>query len=206
MTCVGTNKKRGADGDRRPILPRDIDIDFEDVLEVTTSSKLALKFPKIKAVKGYSASGTTANGEVDKTTKKMRDRVRLVAHKGTEELSASMQLELSKMVARFLKGIYLGIEGRKTDLESGKAELEKKVARLKSDLALEGERLVTVKAAQEVLISELTEEAQNNVDDIALECDRLGPISSRWGTHKLTLKPYGWYLCRRGRGGRGFPC
>ncbi|KAF6148283.1 hypothetical protein GIB67_012058, partial [Kingdonia uniflora] len=63
-------------------------------------------------------------------------RLRFAARKGTEELSASTQLELSKMNARLLKGIFLGIEEGNVELENGRVELEKKVARLESDLAL----------------------------------------------------------------------
>ncbi|KAF6137544.1 hypothetical protein GIB67_031823 [Kingdonia uniflora] len=104
----------------------------------------------------------------------IEDWVRLIARKGVEELSASAQLELSRMTIHLLKAICLEIEEGKAELENGKVELDMKVARLKSDLALEGERLVAAKAAQKVLISELTVEAQKNLNDIVVQRDRLG--------------------------------
>ncbi|KAF6147441.1 hypothetical protein GIB67_022101 [Kingdonia uniflora] len=70
----------------------------------------------------------------------VEDRVRLTTHKGTEEMSASVQLELGKMI----KGICLGIEEGKAKLENGKVELKKKVDRLKSDLVLEEKAEVKV--------------------------------------------------------------
>ncbi|KAF6163482.1 hypothetical protein GIB67_029331, partial [Kingdonia uniflora] len=75
--------------------------------------------------------------------------VRFTTRKGTVEMSASTQLELSKMAARLLKGICLGIEEGKGELKNGKVELKKKVARLKSDMVLEGKRLDVAKAGQE---------------------------------------------------------
>ncbi|KAF6142352.1 hypothetical protein GIB67_023377 [Kingdonia uniflora] len=49
ITGAEACKKRGADGEKHPVLSRASDMDFEDVPEVTTLSKLALKFPKKKA-------------------------------------------------------------------------------------------------------------------------------------------------------------
>ncbi|KAF6143280.1 hypothetical protein GIB67_039063, partial [Kingdonia uniflora] len=202
MTGVGANKMRGADGEKCPILPRASDVDFEDVPEVTTSSKLALKFLKKKVVKGGSAFGTMTSWAVDKTIKRRRvdplaevmrakvverrpfeedelraveDRVRPAACKGIEELSASTQLELSKM------------EG-KAELENGKVELEWKVVRLKSDLALEGERLDAAKVTQKVLISELTKKASKNLDDVVVQRDRLGHQFLVTGYTKANVK------------------
>ncbi|KAF6172042.1 hypothetical protein GIB67_029460, partial [Kingdonia uniflora] len=147
MTGIGASKKREADVEKHPVLLRATDIDFEDVLKVTT---LTTEEDELRAVK---------------------DRVRLAGREGTEDLSASTQLELCKMAARLLKGICLVIDEGKAYLESGKANLEKKVAPFKSDLALEGERLVDAKAAQEIQISELTEEAQKNMEEDEVEED-----------------------------------
>ncbi|KAF6153140.1 hypothetical protein GIB67_034862 [Kingdonia uniflora] len=47
-------------------------MDLEDVSEVTTSSKLVLKFPKKKIGKRSSASGTTVSEEVEGDAKKRR--------------------------------------------------------------------------------------------------------------------------------------
>ncbi|KAF6144760.1 hypothetical protein GIB67_016834 [Kingdonia uniflora] len=63
---------------------------------------------------------------VEDELKVVEDRVRLAARKGVEEMN--------KMAARLMNGICLGIEGEKVNLKSGKAELKKEVARLKSDL------------------------------------------------------------------------
>ncbi|KAF6174368.1 hypothetical protein GIB67_027839 [Kingdonia uniflora] len=93
----------------------------------------------------------------------------LTTRKGTGEMSASTQLELGKMAARLLKGICLRIEEEKIELENGKVELEKRVARLKSNLVLEGKQLDIMKVVQEVLISELTEVVQKNLDDAELK-------------------------------------
>ncbi|KAF6157124.1 hypothetical protein GIB67_041585, partial [Kingdonia uniflora] len=171
------------------------ELDFADVWKATTSSKFTLKFPKKKAGKRDSTSRTTGSGKVEGDAKKRRvdpptkfigakvvesrpfeedelqaveDRVILAARKGVKEMSASAQLGLSKM------GIYLGIEEGKPKLKNGKVELQKNVARLKSDLVLEGKRLNFVKVAQEVHISKLTEEAQKNLDEVVVQRDRLG--------------------------------
>ncbi|KAF6169380.1 hypothetical protein GIB67_016550 [Kingdonia uniflora] len=73
--------------------------------------------------------------------KVVKDRARLAARKGVKEMS--------KVDVRLMKGICLRMEEEKVDPESGKAELEKKVAQLKSNLVWEGKRLASVKAAQE---------------------------------------------------------
>ncbi|KAF6169443.1 hypothetical protein GIB67_021446 [Kingdonia uniflora] len=66
-------------------------------------------------------------------------------------------------IAHLLNGICLGIEEGKAELKSWKVKLEKKVARLESDLALEGERLVAVKAVHKVLIREAEVPADGGV-------------------------------------------
>ncbi|KAF6160328.1 hypothetical protein GIB67_019097 [Kingdonia uniflora] len=70
MTGVGASKKRGVDREKRSVLSRAYDIDFEDVPKVTTSCKLALKFLKKKIGKHGLTSGTMGSGEVERDTKK----------------------------------------------------------------------------------------------------------------------------------------
>ncbi|KAF6149650.1 hypothetical protein GIB67_017383 [Kingdonia uniflora] len=122
----------------------------KDVQESTTSSKLSHKFPKKRVVMRGSASGTTGSDEIEGDVKKMR---------------VDPPAKLIR-AARLLKGICLKIEDEKAELENRKVELEKKVARLKSDLVWEGRRLDYVKAAQEAQICERTEEAQKNLDKV----------------------------------------
>ncbi|KAF6164306.1 hypothetical protein GIB67_010276, partial [Kingdonia uniflora] len=127
MTGVGASKKRGVVGEERPVLRRATEMIMEDIHVGTTLCKLALKYPKKKAVKGD---------------------------------------------CRLLKGICLRIEEEKTEFESGRVKLEKKVARLESDLALERERLVVVKAAHKELkdmrirIEELENELAKKKNDL----------------------------------------
>ncbi|KAF6155491.1 hypothetical protein GIB67_014810 [Kingdonia uniflora] len=133
-------------------------------------------------LKRNSTSGTTGSDEVEGEVKKRRvdppsqltgakvtenrsgeedelkaveDRARLAACNGEEEMNKV--------------GICLGMEEEKDEFEKGKVELEKKVARLKSDLIKEGKRLDSVKAAQEVEISELTEKAGKNLVEVELK-------------------------------------
>ncbi|KAF6143528.1 hypothetical protein GIB67_029697, partial [Kingdonia uniflora] len=133
--------------------------DFADVSESTTSSKLALAFSKKRILKRDSTSGTTGSGEVDGEVKKRRVDlsseliwVKVVYNRpGIEdELKAVEKMarlavrngeeEMSKMATRLMKGICLGMEEDNVEPEKGKAELEKKVAYLKTDLAREGKR------------------------------------------------------------------
>ncbi|KAF6163271.1 hypothetical protein GIB67_025135 [Kingdonia uniflora] len=142
---VRSNKKRGVDGERRVVMPKASVVDYIDVSESTTLSKLAQVFPKKKMLKRGSTSGTTGSGEVEEEVKKRRvdpsikligvkvaenrpgeedelkaveDRARLVARKGVDEIS--------KVAARLMKGICLGMEEEKVELETKKTELEKK--------------------------------------------------------------------------------
>ncbi|KAF6169070.1 hypothetical protein GIB67_038567 [Kingdonia uniflora] len=78
-------------------------------------------------------------GEEDEL-KTVEERVMFATRNGEEEMS--------KIVARLMKGICLGMLEKKAKLEKGKTELEKKVARLKADLAKEGKRLEVLKASQ----------------------------------------------------------
>ncbi|KAF6138032.1 hypothetical protein GIB67_042937 [Kingdonia uniflora] len=107
--------------------------------EFTTSSKLAQAFSKKKMLKRGSTSGTTGSGKVEGGAKKIRvdcsskmirakvaenrpgvedelkavkDRVRLVAHKGVKEMS--------KVAAPLMKGICLEMVEKKVELKVGR--------------------------------------------------------------------------------------
>ncbi|KAF6135555.1 hypothetical protein GIB67_015408 [Kingdonia uniflora] len=160
MMGIGGNKKRGADRKTRVVLPKATAVDFANVPESTTSSKLAQTFPNMRMVKRFSTSRTTGSGKVEVEAKLKRvnplaelfetkvtenrygeevelraveDRARLAARKGMKEMSKVR--------------ICLGMEEKNVELESGKAKLENKLVRLKSDLAREGKRLDFRKAA-----------------------------------------------------------
>ncbi|KAF6139045.1 hypothetical protein GIB67_010771 [Kingdonia uniflora] len=174
-------------------------VDYTDVPESITSNKLVRVFLKKKMLKRGSTSGTTGSGEVEGEAKKIRvdpsselirtkvaenrpgeedelkameDRARLAARKGVEEKN--------KVTAHLMKGICLG-------MEEEKVELEKKVARLKSDLVREGKRLASVKAVQEVEIIELTEESRKNLHEVVVQSDRLGLHLLKMGYSKVEV-------------------
>ncbi|KAF6169379.1 hypothetical protein GIB67_016549 [Kingdonia uniflora] len=120
-------------------------------------------FPKKKMLKRGSTSGTT--GSEDKL-KVVEDSAKLAVHNGEEEMS--------KMAACLMKGIYLGMEEEKAELEKGKAELEKKVTCLKTEIAREEKWLDSLKASQEVEISEMTAKTEKNLGEVVIQHDRLG--------------------------------
>ncbi|KAF6135664.1 hypothetical protein GIB67_028235 [Kingdonia uniflora] len=159
-------------------------LDFPGKLGLYPPNSVVFKeFYKCKAIVGGKWGNVVDHvGSRSKVTR-MESLLESVAREGVELEIVLKELNLnrnkransrSEKTARLLKGIYLGIEEGKTELESGRVELEKKVAKLESDLALEGERLAVAKASHKVLISELAEEVQKNVDDVAVQRDRLG--------------------------------
>ncbi|KAF6164544.1 hypothetical protein GIB67_025370 [Kingdonia uniflora] len=125
-------------------------------------------------LKTLSASGTTGSGEV---IKEKRGRVEPSGDSGEkvaegrsttvddiQEVEERARLaalheekETSKMVARFVKGIWLGVEEDKSELKRMKIELERKLARAKADA-----------------VKELQAEARVNLEEMAEENDRLG--------------------------------
>ncbi|KAF6138423.1 hypothetical protein GIB67_027995 [Kingdonia uniflora] len=93
--------------------------------------------------------------------------------------------DTSEMVARLVKGIWLGIEEQESKLKKAKNELEKNLARAKTDALKEVKQL---KAAHAVAIGQLQVEAKANLDEMVEERDRLG-------CH-LMLKRRRWILLR----------
>ncbi|KAF6163147.1 hypothetical protein GIB67_025011 [Kingdonia uniflora] len=78
-------------------------------------SKIALKYLKKRMLKALTASGTTRSDDL----KEVEERARLAILQGEEDTS--------KMVARLVKGIWLGIEEDKNDLRKANIELEKEL-------------------------------------------------------------------------------
>ncbi|KAF6150021.1 hypothetical protein GIB67_002803 [Kingdonia uniflora] len=134
-------------------------------------------------LKRGSASGTTGSGEVEGEAKKRRVDpsskligTKVIENRPGEENELKVAEDRARLVARndcsFDEGDLPRMEEEKAELEKGKAELEKKVARLKLDLAREGKRLGSVKAAQELKINELTLEVGKNLEEVIVEVDK----------------------------------
>ncbi|KAF6157755.1 hypothetical protein GIB67_037328 [Kingdonia uniflora] len=148
-------------------------------------SKVTQLFPKKWMLKTLSAPVATESGEVAKEKRRrvessgekvaevrpaavddlseVRERARLAALHGEEDTS--------KMVARLIKGIWLGIEEEKSELKKAKSELEKDLARAKTEAMKEVEQL---KATHIVAIDHLQVEAKANLDEMVEEHDRPG--------------------------------
>ncbi|KAF6134596.1 hypothetical protein GIB67_025711 [Kingdonia uniflora] len=158
--------------------------------------KIALKYPKKRMLKALPTSGTTRSGKVAKDKrrrvkpsgesgemvverqstavddlKEVEERAKLAVLHGEENTS--------KMVARLVKGIWLGIEEEKSELKKANVELEKELARSRTDALKEARQL---KASHTVAIGQLQVETKANLDEIVEERDRLG--------HHLMLKGY----------------
>ncbi|KAF6176945.1 hypothetical protein GIB67_027745 [Kingdonia uniflora] len=89
---------------------------------------------------------------------------------------------MSKMAARLMKGIYLGVEEEIAELKRKKVKLERNIARLKFDSSKEGKRLEPLKASQVVEVNKLQAEARVDLENAADEPDKLG--------HHLMSKRY----------------
>ncbi|KAF6158391.1 hypothetical protein GIB67_022471 [Kingdonia uniflora] len=97
--------------------------------------------------------------------KEVEEKSWLATHHGEEEMS--------KMAARLMKGICLGVEEERAELKRKKVELERNIAQLKIDLLKEGKWVEDLKASQVVEISNLHAEAIVNLEEVVVECDRL---------------------------------
>ncbi|KAF6145308.1 hypothetical protein GIB67_017019 [Kingdonia uniflora] len=127
---------------------------------------LDLRFRSVKqkkVVEGQSASMDDL--------KEVEERARLAILQGKEDMS--------QMVVRLVKGIWLGIEEQESKLKKAKSELEINLARAKTEALKEVRQL---KAAHAIIISQLQAEAKANLDETVEEHDRLG--------HQLMLKGY----------------
>ncbi|KAF6155901.1 hypothetical protein GIB67_039232, partial [Kingdonia uniflora] len=81
---------------------------------------------------------------------------------------------MRKMAARLMKGICLGVEEERVVLKRKKVELERNVARFKTDILKEGKWMEALKALQVVEIHNLHAEAKTNLEEVEAERDRLG--------------------------------
>ncbi|KAF6167754.1 hypothetical protein GIB67_027532 [Kingdonia uniflora] len=129
-------------------------------------------------LKALPTSGTIGSGErrpaaVD-DLKEVKERARLAALHGEENTS--------KMVARLVKGTWLSIEEEKYELKKEKIELEKKLARARTDALKEAKQLDALKASHAVAIYQLQVEARVNLDEMV-------EVRGRLGRH-LMLKGY----------------
>ncbi|KAF6156561.1 hypothetical protein GIB67_000026 [Kingdonia uniflora] len=79
-----------------------------------------------------------------------------------------------KKAARLMKGICFIVEEERVELKRKKVELEKNVARLKSDLSKEWKQLKALKASHVVEISKLWYVARMDLDKVVVMRDRLG--------------------------------
>ncbi|KAF6161884.1 hypothetical protein GIB67_002594 [Kingdonia uniflora] len=74
---------------------------------------------------------------------------------------------LGGWTARLMNGICLGVEEEKTELKRKKVELEWNVARLKTDLFMEGKRMEDLKASQVEEINTLHVKVRANLEKMA---------------------------------------
>ncbi|KAF6135252.1 hypothetical protein GIB67_035323, partial [Kingdonia uniflora] len=140
MTSAGGRKNKGTDGERQANLPKAPRVDT-GLPESITLSKLARTFPKRQMLKRPGASRAMESGEAAEKKKKRR-------------------------AASLMKGICLRIEEERAELKKKKAELERRIARLKSDLSKEGKRLEALKASQVVKINKLRAEERVDLDEV----------------------------------------
>ncbi|KAF6147456.1 hypothetical protein GIB67_022116 [Kingdonia uniflora] len=157
MAGIDDRKKKGTGGEGQTNFPKTPIIDSSVQAESITSSKLAQTFPKIYMLKRLSSSGTTGSSE---------ERARLAALHGEEDMS--------KMVTRLVRGIWLGVEEEKFELKKVKIELEKKVARVKAYTLKEVKKLEALKGFHAVAIGHLQVEARANLEEVVAERERLG--------------------------------
>ncbi|KAF6173941.1 hypothetical protein GIB67_039892 [Kingdonia uniflora] len=103
---------------------------------------------------------------MDDNLKEVEEKAKLAALHGEEEMS--------KMAARLIKGLCLGVEEEKAELKRKKVELKRNVARLKTDLLKEGKWMEALKASQVVGVNNIHAKARENLEEVVAERDRLG--------------------------------
>ncbi|KAF6139088.1 hypothetical protein GIB67_010814, partial [Kingdonia uniflora] len=135
--------------------------------------KVAQLFPKKRMLKTLPASGTTGSGEV---VKEKRRRVKPSGESGEKVVEGRSALvddlkEVEERVVRLVKGMWLGIEEERSKLKKVKSELEKDLARTKTEAIKEVRQM---KAPHVVVIGQLQVEAKANLEEMVEECDRLG--------------------------------
>ncbi|KAF6167509.1 hypothetical protein GIB67_031710 [Kingdonia uniflora] len=163
-------------------------------LGLSRKKRVDSRSKKKRMLKALPASGITGSGEVSKDIRKrvkplgesrekvaegrsttvddlkeVEERTRLAVLHGEEDTS--------KMVARLVKGIWLGIEEEKSELMKANIKLEKELTRSGTDALKDVRQL---KASHVVAIGQLQVETKANLDEMVKEHDRL--------VHHLMLK------------------
>ncbi|KAF6145539.1 hypothetical protein GIB67_037572 [Kingdonia uniflora] len=145
-----------------------------------TTGKIAYKFPKRQLKKALPASGTTVSDEVAQGKRRRVEPLGGSGEKVAEGRSVLVDdlkevVEMAKlailqgkedtrqMVARLIEGIWLSIEEHKFELKKVKSELEKNLARAKTDALKEVKQL---KAAHVMTIGQLQGCSQKEADTI----------------------------------------
>ncbi|KAF6143541.1 hypothetical protein GIB67_029710 [Kingdonia uniflora] len=135
----------------------------------------------IEILKRSSPSGTTGSGEIDRKEKRRRIKPlgrsgekgaekRPAAEDDLKEVEERARLaglhgeDMSRMVARLVKGIWLRVEEEKFELMKVKVELEKKIARAKADALKEVKKLKALKASYSVANGHLQAEVRVNLE------------------------------------------
>ncbi|KAF6151227.1 hypothetical protein GIB67_035669 [Kingdonia uniflora] len=172
---------------------------LDKVLEEETELKLVLEGLGLsrkkrvdsksnKILKALPSSGTTESGEVTKDKRRRVEPSGESREKVVEGRSATVddlkevekrarlavlhgEEDTSKMVARLVKGIWLGIEEEKSDLKKANVKLENELARSRTNALKEVRQL---KASHAVAIGQLKVETKANFDEVVEEHDRLG--------------------------------
>ncbi|KAF6157076.1 hypothetical protein GIB67_041537 [Kingdonia uniflora] len=185
MAGVDEGKRQTSGEDARPNPSKTPGAECSAQPKPVKPSKVAQLFPKNRMLKSMLAPNTTESSEV---TKEKRRRVESSREKVAEVRPAAVDYlreveerarlavlhgeeDTSKMVARLVKGIWLGIEEEKSELKKVKSELEKDLAQAKTEAMKEVRKL---KATHAVAIGQLQVEAKANLDEIVEERDRLG--------------------------------
>ncbi|KAF6161406.1 hypothetical protein GIB67_009285 [Kingdonia uniflora] len=111
--------------------------------------------------------GSGSSAQPDLTTSKIACKI------SKRQIKKSLPVS-STTVAYLVKGIWLGIEEQESELKNVKSELEKNLARAKTDARKEVKQL---KAAHAMAIGHLQVEAKANLDKTAMKRDRLDGVS-----------------------------
>ncbi|KAF6144742.1 hypothetical protein GIB67_017761 [Kingdonia uniflora] len=156
---------------------------LDDVAKEETELELVLEglsLSRKKRVHGATESGEVAKEKrrkVESSGEKVAE-VRPVVVDDLREVEEMARLaalhgeeDTNKMVARLVKGIWLGIEEEKSELKKAKNELEKDQARAKTEAMKEVRQL---KASHVMVIGHLQVKVKDNLDKMVEERDRLG--------------------------------
>ncbi|KAF6140741.1 hypothetical protein GIB67_035168 [Kingdonia uniflora] len=140
-----------------------------------TTSKIAQKFLKRQVKKALPASGITVSGEVAQGKRKRVEPLGGSREKVAEGQSALVD-DLKEVEERTRLAILQGKEDTsqmESEMKKAKRELEKNLARAKTDALKEVKQL---KAAHAMVIGQLQVEAKANLDEMTEEIEVLGAM------------------------------